>query len=569
MTWLDGYRMRLVLVGFAVVIVLGGGSAKADFTFGKPTNLGPTVNSSSGDGINCISTDGLEMYLDSDRSGGYGGWDIWVATRGTIDDDWGTPMNLGPKINSSSTDETSCISFDGLELYFCSDNRPGGHGSLDIWVSKRETTKAEWGAPVNLGATVNGSSIDGDPWISTDGLELYIGSNRPGGYGTSDIYVTKRATTNDPWGEPVNLGAVVNSSASEGYNFVSVDGQALFFSPILGEPYLPGGFGNGDMWVTRRANASDPWNTPVNLGPVVNTSSYDGVPRISPDGYNLYFCSERPGGFGGAYGDIWQAPILPVIDFTGDYRVDIEDLLILIEHWGQNEPAYDMGPMPWGDGVIDQADLEVLMSYWGQEVYDPHLMAHWKLDETEGDVAYDSATDNDAVVMGNATWEPDKGTVDGALQLDGIDDHIDTLFKLNPTDGPFSVFAWVKGGAPGQVIISQENGVDWLMADGEQGGLRTDISDPTKSVRGGTTGGLPLISPATITDGNWHRVGFVRDGKERILYVDDIEVARDTVEDLDSATGSLFIGVDSNLEVGTFWSGMIDDVRIYDRAVEP
>ncbi|MCP4932719.1 MAG: LamG domain-containing protein, partial [bacterium] len=80
---------------------------------------------------------------------------------------------------------------------------------------------------------------------------------------------------------------------------------------------------------------------------------------------------------------------------------------------------------------------------------------------------------------------------------------------------------------------------------------------------------LPLISNTVITDGDWHRVGFVRDGTDRILYVDDIEVARDSVEVLERAKGDIYIGAGRELEYGSFWSGLIDDVRIYDRVVEP
>ena len=82
-------------------------------------------------------------------------------------------------------------------------------------------------------------------------------------------------------------------------------------------------------------------------------------------------------------------------------------------------------------------------------------------------------------------------------------------------------------------------------------------------------GGIPLISAALITDGNWHRVGLVWDGLNRILYVDDVVVAEDTLPNLASADGSLVIGTSSGLEQGTFWSGLIDDVRIYNRAVKP
>jgi peptidoglycan-associated lipoprotein len=109
--------------------------------------------------------------------------------RETIDDEWGTPTNLGPKINGPGVDACASISFDGLELYFNSRNRPGGHGDFDIWVSKRQTKEDDWGAPVNLGPTVNGLSLDGSPWISTDNLELYFSSDRAGGYGSDDIWV--------------------------------------------------------------------------------------------------------------------------------------------------------------------------------------------------------------------------------------------------------------------------------------------------------------------------------------------------------------------------------------------
>ncbi len=60
------------------------------------------------------------------------------------------------------------------------------------------------------------------------------------------------------------------------------------------------------------------------------------------------------------------------------------------------DPSFDMGPTPLGDGVVDAQDLEVLMSYWGTKVHDPHFLAHWMLDETDGDVAYNSAAENDA-----------------------------------------------------------------------------------------------------------------------------------------------------------------------------
>ena len=340
---------------------------KADFTFGEPTNLGPTLNSSYGEAFLSISADGLMLYFTSDRPGGYGGMDLWVATRQTNDDDWGAPENLGPPINTSLHEYCPSISADGLELYFGLYD-PGGYYIFDIWVTKRPTINDSWAMPTKLGPPINTSGVEDATHLSADGLELYFTAyNRAGGYGADDIWVTRRATRNDPWGPPINLGAVVNSSASDDHPFLSLDGLALFFSEDRGHPLRPGGFGNVDMWVTTRSSTSEPWGTPVNLGPIVNSTSLDGAPIISPDGFRLYFSSERTGGFGGGWGDIYQAPIIPIVDLNGDGIVDAADMCIIVDHWGTDNSLCDIGPMPWGDGVVDVQDLIVLAEHLFEE----------------------------------------------------------------------------------------------------------------------------------------------------------------------------------------------------------
>ena len=250
--------------------------------------------------------------------------------------------------------------------------------------------------------------------------------------------------------------------------------------------------------------------------------------------------------------------ISPVVDFNGDGVVDIKDLLHLIDRWGQADPRCDIGPMPWGDGIVDKNDLEVLMSHWGEE---PGLIARWKLDEASGIVAADSVGTGDGVLVGNPIWQTSGGKVSGALLLDGVDDHIEMPFVLDPAGGPFSVFAWVKDGGPGQVILSQEKGADWLMVTPD-GALKTALKGSGRIDR-------VLASAALIVDDAWHRVSFVWGGSNRILYVDDVEVAMDTSSNLTSFTGGLHIGAGSTLAPGSFWSGLIDDVRIYNRAVSP
>ena len=419
-----------------------------------------------------------------------------------------------------------------------------------------------FGTPTNLGPTVNTSVNDLTPRMPADGLSLYFASNRGGGSGGYDLWLTTRPTTSDPWGTPVNLGPTVNSSANEWALGISADGQTLYVASNR-----PGGYGSLDIWTTRRTTTNDDWGEPVNLGPMVNSSAIDGYPAPSADGRTLYFSSNRPGGAGGV--DLWQIPMTPIVDFNGDGIVDAADMCIMVDYWGTDESLCDIAPMPWGDGIVDVQDLIVLAEHLFEDVDDPTLVAHWALDEIEGDIASDSANDNDGTVYGDPAWQPEGGMVDGALQLDGIDDYVNTPLVLNPADGPFSVFVWIKGGAPGQVILSQESGVNWLAADAVDGALKTDLRTPEENIRSPIPPGPPLISPTVVTDGDWHRVGFVRDGSHRILYVDDIEVACDTATNLESASGGLYIGAGSDLEPGAFWSGLIDDVRIYNRALTP
>jgi hypothetical protein len=155
--------------------------------------------------------------------------------------------------------------------------------------------------------------------------------------------------------------------------------------------------------------------------------------------------------------------------------------------------------------------------------------------------------------------------VAGAIELDGLADYISASFILDPAAGAFSAFAWVRDGAPGQVVVSQADGTNWLMADPLEGKLMTALSRPPA----GRTAAAPLVSPFVMTDGAWHHIGVVWNGSERILYADDVEAARDAQPSLAGTAGGLYIGAGRNLELGSFFSGRIDDVRIYNLAVMP
>jgi L-ascorbate metabolism protein UlaG (beta-lactamase superfamily) len=239
-------------------------------------------------------------------------------------------------------------------------------------------------------------------------------------------------------------------------------------------------------------------------------------------------------------------------------------------HWGQV-----VGTLADAQRFVELARCPAMVMAVGETIssdnwpeYSP-LIAHWALDETGGDIAHDSAGDNNGTLYGEPVWQPAGGKIDGALQFDGIDDYVSVDFVLDPANGPFSVFAWIKGSAAGRVVISQADGTGsgeiWLGADTLLGKLMTGLVPPPA----GRFVPQPLVSEFVVTDGQWHHIGFVWDSSYRILYADGAEVAKDAAAQnpLKSASGGLYIGAGKTLEAATFFSGLIDDVRIYSLAV--
>jgi hypothetical protein len=347
---------------------------------------------------------------------------------------------------------------------------------------------------------------------------------------------------------PVNLGPRVNSPGIEMSPFIHNNNLLLFFDSRITER---------NIWMATRESLEDPWGWRMMLGPPVNTPSFDTDPSVAMDGSMIYFGSHRTGGFGGQ--DLWEVPILPVVDFDDDGVVDLRDFALLARRWRLEDPSVDVGPTPFGDGTVDLRDLAALARFW---LDDYRFVAHWKLDETAGDVARDSVGNHDGVLRGDPVWLPQGGAIGGAIQLDGIGDYILLGSVLDAAAGPFTVSAWVQGGGPGQVIFSQAGGADWLCADPVDGALMTGLRFMGRF-------GRDLASRAVITDGTWRRVTLSWDGVNRILYVDGIEVAADTQPALSAWVNNFYIGAGSTLAPGAFWAGLIDDVRIYNRAIKP
>jgi Tol biopolymer transport system component len=218
----------------------------------------------------------------------------------SADPEWSAPVNLGPVVNSAATDQNPSVSADELTIYFTSD-RPGGLGLSDTWVTRRASRNSPWEAPVNLGPPVNTPFIDGAPSLSADGHLLFIHSNRPGTLGGNDIWLARRSGSEDEddWETPMNLGPDVNTTDDEqGPEYVASDGGgALYFN--RGNQALQ----LSDLYrveVKRDGRTEGPAQPVTELNaPTFN----DAAPTVRADAREILFWSTRPGGLGGI--DIW------------------------------------------------------------------------------------------------------------------------------------------------------------------------------------------------------------------------------------------------------------------------
>jgi Tol biopolymer transport system component len=267
------------------------------------------VNTRGFDGGPSVSSDGRELFFVSDRPGGQGGGDLWVAPRDPATGMLGPPQNLGPQVNSAANEGSPSISTDGRTLFFeCFDQKAGPRcfkpefGSPDLWMASRAASGQPFGPARSLGGSVNTRFAESFPAISAEGLTLYFASDRPGGSGDVDLWEATRPTVTSTFGSVHDLGAAVNSASYDSEPAISADGLVLLFASTR-----EGGFGGQDLWVATRDTTTDPFGQPINLGPRINTGGYDGRPDLSADGSTLFFMSSRLGGQG--FMDLYQVAI--------------------------------------------------------------------------------------------------------------------------------------------------------------------------------------------------------------------------------------------------------------------
>lgn len=266
-----------------------------------PENLGAPINTSFNEQGPTLSNDGLRLYFGSDRSGGFGGFDIWFSRRACTDCPWGPPENLGAVVNSVSGETGPSMSVDGHLLFFRS-NRAGGRGLGDVYMSRRANPKddAGWETPVGLGPGVNTEGDEAGAEYLQNAEEgvanVYFNRAPPGG--STDLYYASVTRDGETRGPATLISELSHPTAfDQGPTLRGDAREIVFFSN------RPGGVGATDLWTSTRPSIHHSWSTPVNLGAPMNSTALEQQPNLSDQGRTLMFASNRSGGSGGT--DIW------------------------------------------------------------------------------------------------------------------------------------------------------------------------------------------------------------------------------------------------------------------------
>ncbi|MCW3083086.1 MAG: OmpA family protein [Bacteroidetes bacterium] len=277
-----------------------------------PKNMGASINSIYYEYFPAITADDQTFLFTRNfrlKNGEAEQEDFMISKK--VNGEWAPATLIGSGINSKENEGAPTLSADGQILFFtvCPmmqgsgyGNDRKGFGACDIFYSQK--IGENWSKAYNVGHNVNTSFRETQPSFSSDGKSLYFVSNRPGGYGDHDIYVST-LQPDGSWGNPVNLGKKINTPGNEESVFIHPDGKTLYFGS---NGHI--GMGGYDIYVSRM-NDNGEWSEPVNLGYPINTYSDEHSLLVNGAGDLAYFASDRPGGFGGL--DMYEFPLYEAV----------------------------------------------------------------------------------------------------------------------------------------------------------------------------------------------------------------------------------------------------------------
>ena len=243
------------------------------------------VNSSDDDFAPMLLGSGRVMYFTTNRNGDQ---DIFSAIQGGSN--WEEVQETGPSLNTSGDEGGTTITPDGHWMVFTGCDREDSFGDCDLYIA--EYIGGSWRNVKNLGPNVNSAAWDSQPTLSPDGLMLFFASERPGGLGGTDIWMTKRSFGGE-WSAAVNLGGTINTVGDELAPYIAADNATLYFSSDM-HP----GIGGQDVYRSKSRGGGG-WTAPQHLGTPINSEDDDYFCSLKLNSDDLYFASNRPGGSGG------------------------------------------------------------------------------------------------------------------------------------------------------------------------------------------------------------------------------------------------------------------------------
>lgn len=255
--------------------------------FFNPMNLGDSVNTPRSEYLPCVTIeDSLIVFtrlVDGMR-------EDFIESKITGNNQYSKWRTIPGALNEEPKKGAITLSPDGEWLIFAADFSGRGLGSFDLYITY--WTNEGWSEPVNLGDKINTEFWETTPSLSPDKRTLYFTSNRPGGIGGSDLYVSYMQP-NGKWGPAENMGTVLNSAGDEMAPFIHADNQTLYFTSS-GHP----GYGGADLFISRKQTDGS-WSKPENLGYPINTIENDGSLAVAADGKTAYYSSNRSDSRGG------------------------------------------------------------------------------------------------------------------------------------------------------------------------------------------------------------------------------------------------------------------------------
>jgi outer membrane protein OmpA-like peptidoglycan-associated protein/cytochrome c-type biogenesis protein CcmH/NrfG len=244
----------------------------------NPKSIGENINTEGFEYLPSITADGgFLVYTTRIKNQE----DLYYSKK--VDGQWetGKPMEA---INTPLNEATQTLSADGRFLVYTACNRKDGYGGCDLYFSEMKNDR--WTRPLNIGAPINTKAWDSQPTLSASGTELYFASERGGGQGEKDLWVSYR-NKDGRWSKPENLGDVINTSGNEQAPFIHPDGRTLYFMSD-GHP----GMGDYDLFYSKKDEQGN-WTKPKNLGYPINTPAHEGALFVDLLGKTAYFASDK------------------------------------------------------------------------------------------------------------------------------------------------------------------------------------------------------------------------------------------------------------------------------------